>query len=140
MLVTSRSGKRWIMPKGWPKRRETLAAAAQREAREEAGVTGTAHAMPVGEFTYQKKMRKGYAVRSHVFVFALLVDEVRDRWREDKKRARQWVPLGDAAGLVQDRDGAGLLADIADGDALDTIFAELDAARDDAPDVRLQSC
>lgn len=140
MLVTSRKGKRWILPKGWPKRHETYAAAAMREAREEAGVIGTAHAMPVGEFTYQKKMRKGYVVRSRVFVFALLVGDIRDKWSEDKKRSRQWVPLGDAAGLVEDRNLARLLAEVADGDTLHNVCSELAAARGDAPDIRLVSC
>lgn len=140
MLVTSRKGDCWGLPKGWPKRRETFAAAAMRETHEEAGVIGLVHPKPVGEFTYQKEMRKGYVVRSHVFVFALQVLETRENWREDKQRTRQWVPLDDAAGIVGDRNVARLLTEIADGDTLHTVIAELDAARADAPDIRLSSC
>lgn len=134
--MTTRKGDRWVLPKGWPKRREPFATAAKREAEEEAGVIGTVSSMPIGEFTYRKTMRKGYVVRSHVFVFALRVDETRRKWREDKKRSRQWIPLGDAAGIVEDRDVARLLAEIAEGDALAPILAELDAARADVPGIQ----
>ena len=136
MLVTSRKGKHWILPKGWPKRRETFDMAAMREAREEAGVIGPVHTTPVGEFTYPKKMRKGYVVRSHVFVFALQVLETREKWREEKERARQWLPIDEAAGVVEDRNVARLLAEIADGDTLRRVTA----ARDDAPDSKPNSC
>ncbi|MBT3400963.1 MAG: NUDIX hydrolase [Rhodospirillaceae bacterium] len=140
MLVTSSKGDRWGLPKGWPKRHEPFAAAAMREAVEEAGVIGTVYPPPLGEFTYRKTMRKGYVVRSHVFVFALQVLETLDMWREDKRRSRKWVPLGDAAGIVGDRDVARLLTEIAAGDTLHTVLAELDAARAAAPDIQPNSC
>lgn len=134
--MTTRKGDRWGLPKGWPKRREAFATAAMREAEEEAGVIGTVHTAPVGSFTYAKTMRKGYVVPSHVFVFALQVLETRETWREQKTRARKWMPLTDAAGLVGDRDVARLLAEIAEDDALDALFAELDATRADAPGIQ----
>src|SRR5262249_33662947 len=40
MLVTSRETRRWIIPKGWPKRGKSPYRSAAREAFEEAGVIG----------------------------------------------------------------------------------------------------
>tara|TARA_Y100001970_G_C13854104_1_gene660803 strand:+ start:42 stop:665 length:624 start_codon:yes stop_codon:yes gene_type:complete len=125
LLVTSRKSKRWILPKGWPKRHETLPAAAMREALEEAGVIGRAHHAPVGGYTYRKKMPEGYAVRSHVFVFPMLVHEILDKWEENKARARQWVLLEDAANILGGKDEARLLAEVTDGGNLQTVFSEL---------------
>ena len=41
LLVTSRETGRWVIPKGWPSKRLSDREAAAREARQEAGVTGT---------------------------------------------------------------------------------------------------
>ena len=40
MLVTSRETRRWIIPKGWPKKGKSPHHSAAREAFEEAGVVG----------------------------------------------------------------------------------------------------
>jgi len=142
LLVTSRKkrgrskgGGRWILPKGWPKRSETFADAAMREAHEEAGVTGAVHPAPIGNYAYKKKMRAGYKVPSRVFVFALRVHETHDEWLEKGQRDRRWVSLAEAAGLVDDRNLAQLLRGLTDNDgaALHSLLAELDAGRDGAP-------
>ncbi len=147
MLVTSRKkrarsneadtegGGRWILPKGWPKRRETLAEAAMREAHEEAGVVGAVHPAPLGDYVYKKNMRAGYKVPSRVFVFALRVYETRDKWPEKGQRDRRWVTLAEAAALVDDRDLVRLLRGLTDNDgaALHSVLAGLDAGRDGAP-------
>ncbi|MEP4377970.1 MAG: NUDIX hydrolase [Alphaproteobacteria bacterium] len=142
LLVTSRrkresheDGSRWILPKGWPKGRETLADSAMREAQEEAGVTGAIHPMPVGEYRYSKAMRAGYSVDAHVFVFALHVHEVRDKWRERKKRDRRWLTLDEAAETVGDGDAARLLTRLSarGGETLHTILAEMETGCGDTP-------
>lgn len=138
LLVTARRDGRWILPKGWPERGEAFCDAAAREAREEAGVTGAVHAASIGDFTYKKVMRQGYAVRSRVFVFALRVQETHDKWPEKSERKRRWVALSEAAPLVKDRGLARLLRDVADNDgpALHSVIAELDAAHGAAPRIR----
>ena len=133
MLVTARKradgqkrkGHRWVLPKGWPLRREALATTAAREAHEEAGVLGPVHETPVGTYRYRKSMKRGYEVDSCVVVFALHVHEVQESWRERAQRERRWMPLDDAAETLDDRGAARLVAGLGDGAALQTILAEL---------------
>jgi len=138
LLVTARRDGRWILPKGWPERGEAFCDAAAREAREEAGVVGDVCAASIGDFTYQKVMRQGYAVRSRVFVYALRVQETRDSWPEKGERKRRWVALAAAAPRVKDRGLARLLRGVAenDGAALHAVLAELDGAHGTTPDLR----
>lgn len=101
LLVTSRDTGRWIIPKGWPSKRLTDHAAAAREAREEAGVTGEIQTTPEGDYMYFK--RSADSVRLvDVAVFLLAVRKERKRWREDKERRRAWFPAQTAAELVQE--------------------------------------
>ena len=70
MLVTSRETRRWIIPKGWPKKGKSPHHSAAREAFEEAGVVGAIARRPVGTFSYEKRLRNGGAVVCQVRVFA----------------------------------------------------------------------
>lgn len=130
LLVTARSkgarAGRWIMPKGWPEGGETLAEAAACEALEEAGVEGRVHPAPIGQYSYRKAMPKGYEVDSQVFVFALHVHDVRDKWRERKQRKRRWFSLEAAAEALGDRDAARLVERL-DAAALQDLLARLTA-------------
>lgn len=112
LLVTSRHGGRWILPKGWPSGNCSLAEAARREADEEAGVVGDLRDEPVGRYSYSKRMPEGYRVRCEVFVFPLLVREHRVDWRERGERALRWCAPAEAARLVEDRGLQRLLADL----------------------------
>lgn len=112
LLVTSRHGGRWLLPKGWPNGKEAFATAAAREALEEAGVVGAVHPESVGEYTYTKSMPKGYQVRSHVFVYPLLIQEHRLDWPERDARSCRWAELDEAVALVGDRGLARLLKNL----------------------------
>lgn len=129
LLVTSRKGGRWLLPKGWPMKDRSLAEAARREAAEEAGVTGDLHEVPLGSFTYAKTMPEGYRVRCEVFVFPLRVRTHSLDWPERGQRAMRWTSLAEAAHLVEDRGLERLLADLAgaDADSLRCVAAALDA-------------
>jgi 8-oxo-dGTP pyrophosphatase MutT (NUDIX family) len=59
MLVTSRETRRWIIPKGWPKKGTSPHRSAAREAFEEAGVLGAVGRQPVGSFSYEKRLKTG---------------------------------------------------------------------------------
>ena len=60
MLVTSRGTGRWVLPKGWPEKAETLSQAAEREAGEEAGITGGIARQPIGSSnTMSRRKRSG---------------------------------------------------------------------------------
>jgi len=135
MMVTARRDGRWILPKGWPESGETYCDGAAREAREEAGVDGCVHSAPIGDFTYQKMMRQGYAVPSQVFVFALWVRETRDTWPEQDTRKRRWITLTKAARLAGDRGLARFLRGLAetDGAVLHSVLAGMDTGNDGAP-------
>jgi 8-oxo-dGTP pyrophosphatase MutT (NUDIX family) len=52
MLITSRESRRWVIPKGWPKKGKSPQHSAAREAFEEAGVVGAVDKRSVGSFSY----------------------------------------------------------------------------------------
>lgn len=116
LLVTSRRRKRWIVPKGWPQKRHSLAGCAALEAEEEAGVVGITRRVPVGSYSYVKRMPMGYDVRCEVFVYPLLVLEHRLAWQEQAQRRLCWSGLDDAAEMVDDPKLGELLAKLAAAD------------------------
>src|SRR5712692_10732965 len=73
MLVTSRETRRWIIPKGWPKKGKSPHHSAAREAFEEAGVVGAVGRRPVGSFSYEKRLKDGGVMVCEVHVFPLKV-------------------------------------------------------------------
>ncbi len=110
MLVTSRGSGRWVLPKGWPEGGEHLWTAAEREAAEEAGISGAIARSEAGHFYYGKELPSGMEWRCQVHVFPLEVDRVADRWPERKKRRRGWFSPQEAASKVRERDLAELIA------------------------------
>ena len=74
LLLTSRGSGRWVIPKGWPMRKRSRAAAAAREAYEEAGLEGTIeNETPIGFYHYDKSHDSGSKIRVRVEVFLALV-------------------------------------------------------------------
>jgi 8-oxo-dGTP pyrophosphatase MutT (NUDIX family) len=102
LLVTSRDTGRWVIPKGWPSKRMTDAAAAAREARQEAGVTGAISRVLCGTYRYRKVERHLTRVVD-VDVYILWVKKERKRWREKDERRRSWFPLEKATRSVRER-------------------------------------
>ena len=95
MLVTSRETRRWIIPKGWPKK-------AAREAFEEAGVVGAVARRSVGSFTYEKRLKNGGAVVCEVRVFPLQVRRQNKQWPEKQERVVKWLFAPQAAEKVKE--------------------------------------
>lgn len=108
LLVTSRDTGRWVLPKGNIETGETLAAAAAREAVEEAGASGAVASIAIGSYRYAK--RDGAAGERSVAVFALRVHDLAADWPERKVRERQWFSRAQAAKLVEEADLAALIA------------------------------
>jgi 8-oxo-dGTP pyrophosphatase MutT (NUDIX family) len=96
-LVTSRSGKRWVIPKGCLEPGMTAGEIALQEAWEEAGLSGILQPDPVGSYVYEKS-----GVTCHVTVFVLHVTEAADDWPERVMRERRWLPPGQAVGMVEE--------------------------------------
>ncbi len=96
-LVTSSSGRRWVVPKGQIDPGHTAGEAALVEAWEEAGLVGVLDPEPLGTYAYEKLGRE-----LHVLVFHMSVTEVRDEWPERGVRAREWVSLEEALDRIEE--------------------------------------
>jgi 8-oxo-dGTP pyrophosphatase MutT (NUDIX family) len=96
-LVTSSSGRRWVIPKGMIDEGHTAGEAALTEAWEEAGLVGMLSKEPVGSFIYEK-----YGRAHHVLVFVLHVSTAADDWPERDVRTREWVDPAEAIERVDD--------------------------------------
>lgn len=101
LLITSRTTRRWIVPKGWPIKGMKNHDAAAREAQEEAGVIGKVHKKPVGRYIYWKRMDDHF-VLCRVTLFILEASERLESWREHGQRQSHWFTLEDAADLVEE--------------------------------------
>ena len=85
-LVTSRGGRRWVIPKGHIEIGHTPEEAAGTEAFEEAGLIGVMNPISIGTYHYEKYHR------SHaVSVFIMTVTEEKANWPERRERTREWV-------------------------------------------------
>jgi 8-oxo-dGTP pyrophosphatase MutT (NUDIX family) len=103
MLLTSRETRRWIIPKGWPKKGKSPHRSAAREAFEEAGVLGAVGRRPVGSFSYEKRLKNGGSVKCEVRVFPLEVRRQSKEWPEKQERRIKWLSASKAVEKVKDR-------------------------------------
>lgn len=97
MLITSSTGKRWVIPKGLIEPDMTPQDSAAKEAWEEAGLLGNVSPAIQGTYLYQKG---GGIFR--VQVFLLQVENVLEDWPEAGKRKRQWLSAAKAAKRVDE--------------------------------------
>jgi 8-oxo-dGTP pyrophosphatase MutT (NUDIX family) len=91
-LVTTSTGRGWIVPKGSVDEGERPRDAAIREAEEEAGLRGIVARKPVGRYLHEKRKR----VR-RVDVYVMRVTRELEHWLEDGFRRRRWMRVPDAA-------------------------------------------
>jgi 8-oxo-dGTP pyrophosphatase MutT (NUDIX family) len=97
LLITSRRRSRWIIPKGVVDLESTARESAGKEAYEEAGLLGDISPAPVGEYEYKK-----WGGMCAVIVYLLEVRTVLEKWPEAETRARRWLTVAEAAGLVEE--------------------------------------
>ena len=104
LLVTSRTRRRWILPKGKIARGLMASRSAEREAYEEAGVTGHIASEPVGRYRQPggSMLRFGGTIR--IDAFPLEVQAELADWQERHQRQRQWFTLPHARRAVKDAE------------------------------------
>ena len=90
-LVTSSSGKRWVVPKGCLEPGKTTHEIALQEAWEEAGLAGVLAPEPVGSYLYEKA-----GAICHVTLYVLEVTDAATDWPERSFRERTWVDFDEA--------------------------------------------
>lgn len=105
LLVTSRKGKHWILPKGIVEFDLTSGESAAKEAEEEAGVVGEISSEPLGSYRYEK-----WGGTCHVEVYPLRVQAELGDWQESGMRRRQWQSLPAALLQVDDEGLRALIA------------------------------
>ena len=96
-VVSSRSGKRWVVPKGCLEPGKTAAEIALQEAWEEAGLVGVLQPEPVGTYLYEKA-----GILCHVTVFLMNVTDTAEFWPEHDFRERCWLPVAQALRRLDD--------------------------------------
>jgi 8-oxo-dGTP pyrophosphatase MutT (NUDIX family) len=96
-LVTARSGKRWVIPKGCMEPGKTAGEVALMEAWEEAGLSGVLDPEPVGSYVYEKA-----GATCHVIVFLMRVTTAADDWPERDARERSWLTFAQAQKRLED--------------------------------------
>lgn len=98
-LITNRSGRQWILPKGCIEDYQTPIQTALEEAWEEAGVTGAISSDPVGSYVDQRQK-----VARFTFIYLLEVTQVHRKWPEMNFRHRCFLEPEEALERVT-RDG-----------------------------------
>jgi len=102
LLITSRGTGRWVIPKGNIEKGFSPAQAAAQEAYEEAGIRGSVDALPLGSFTYPKRMNSGRIKPASVTVFALRFEKQLKSWPEQGERKMKWMTVPAAMAAVRD--------------------------------------
>lgn len=96
LVITSRKGKRWVLPKGVAEPDMHPADSAAKEAYEEAGAQGQPRHEPIGTYSYPK-----WGGICRVQVFPMRVQTLLQEWPESWRR-REWVHVATAVERVRE--------------------------------------
>lgn len=99
LLITSRSKKNWIIPKGIIEIGLSPQQSAVKEALEEAGVSGNLIDKLFDEYTYEK-----WGGKCRVKVYLLQVEKVHRNWDEKNIRLRKWFPVKKAIKKINKKE------------------------------------
>jgi len=97
LLITSRTSRNWIAPKGHLNAGERPEDAANREAKEEGGIFGKISTTPIGSYRY-RRLSKDYVVD----LYPLKVSSEAVDWPEMNFRQRRWFDRNQAAEIVNE--------------------------------------
>lgn len=121
LLVTTRTTRRWVIPKGWPMVDRADYQAAEQEALEEAGVIGRAAPQPMGQFNYLKTADSGKTRMLKVDVYPMEVTDELENWLEKPHRVRRWASPAEAVALAGEPELVPLLKAFANGQSAEEI-------------------
>jgi len=107
LIITSRSGKKWILPKGVVEPYMTPAESAGQEAYEEAGVFGEVDDVPLGSYQVEK-----WGGVCTVTLYPMKVTKIYENWTEDNIRKRKWVNIGKAVKKIKPQAAADLVREL----------------------------
>lgn len=100
LLVTSRTSKRWILPKGWPVDGSTPIEAAKREAYEEGGIEGKVTSNCIGIYSRTKSLGQDKDLPCVVAIYPMRVSRLLPDYPEKSHRKRKWFSQKKAASVV----------------------------------------
>lgn len=109
LMVTSRGTGRWIVPKGWEMDGKSRWKAASIEALEEAGIKGRISQNAIGTYKYEKTLDDGTRLPCIVRVYPMVVEKIKNDWKERKQRSRRWFTPKAAARRVHEKQLAKLI-------------------------------
>ncbi|MCK5649088.1 MAG: NUDIX domain-containing protein [Gammaproteobacteria bacterium] len=97
IIITSTSGKSWILPKGHPENHLNKSQVAELETYEEAGVKGT---------IINSKLRKEFKrdEDNMLIIYPLLIKDILDTWPEQDIRERRLVSIKKALNMVTKKE------------------------------------
>ena len=104
LLITSRSGQRWVLPKGIVDPGLSAPISAAKEAREEAGIEGAVWDRCVGRYRQRK-----WGGTCRIEVFPMRVTNEMEDWPEASLRRREWLSLKAARKRVRDEELGAIL-------------------------------
>ena len=128
LLITSRKGKRWVVPKGIVEPGMTPQGSAAKEAWEEAGIAGEVLASSLG--SYHREKWGGTCV---VEVFPMKVTTELEDWPEAAIRRRTWLGLERAVKRIEEPKLRTLVRRLAKAIAKDDTAARRTPCEAEAP-------
>jgi 8-oxo-dGTP pyrophosphatase MutT (NUDIX family) len=102
LLVTSRTSKHWLLPKGWPIPGKSGLESALQEAFEEAGIQAKGPDTPIGRYAFIKVLHDATELPCTMAVYAVGNVEELTEWPEQGQRDRMWFTQADAVSIAFD--------------------------------------
>jgi 8-oxo-dGTP pyrophosphatase MutT (NUDIX family) len=102
LLVTSRTSKHWLLPKGWPIPGKSGLESALQEAYEEAGIQAKGPDSPIGRYAFIKVLHDATELPCTMAVYAAGSVEELGEWPEKDQRDRMWFSQSDAVSIAFD--------------------------------------
>ena len=119
ILVTSKDGRRWVLPKGHIEPHLSANESAEKEAFEEGGIEGVVSKVAMGFYDYFKQSNKNSTIY-RVSLFPMKILRLLNDWPEAKFRTRQWMTIQQAIDSVKEKDAQLLLEKFGEEMALET--------------------